>query len=73
VHPYRNRFRRIAAIGVILLRIPTKGRRHVARGEKRVTARQAGSKSDTGQREPASWGRLIIRRHFLAAFVELRL
>jgi hypothetical protein len=36
---------RIAAIAVVLLRIPGKGRRHVPRKETRLTAQQAGSKS----------------------------
>jgi hypothetical protein len=55
VYPYGNRFKRIATIGVILLRIPTKGRKHVARGETRLTTQQAGSKSGA----PASANRHV--------------
>jgi hypothetical protein len=53
---------RIAAIVVILLRIPSKGRRHVPRGETRLTAPQAGSKSGS----PASTNRRAGGDHGLA-------
>jgi len=57
---------RIAAIGVILLRIPTKGRKHVARGETRLTTQQAGSKSGAPAGANRHVGGLIIRRQVLA-------
>jgi len=66
VYPYGNRFKRIAAIGVILLRIPTKGRKHVARGETRLTTQQAGSKSGAPASANRHVGGLIIRRQVLA-------
>jgi hypothetical protein len=65
VYPYGNRFKRIAAIGVILLRIPTK-EKHVARGETRLTTQQAGSKSGAPASANRHVGGLIIRRQVLA-------
>jgi hypothetical protein len=56
-HPYGNRSARIAAIVVILLRIPSKGRRQVRRGETRLTAQQSWQQVGvTGQHEAARWG-----------------
>jgi hypothetical protein len=62
VHPYGNRSVRIAAIVVILLGIPSKGRRKIPRGETRLMAQQAGSKSGS----PASTNRRAGGDHGLA-------